>query len=129
MSIDRISQYGGLYQNYKLPQIDTVSVEDVKKQDELSAQKQAPDYAQNTPKQQEQKLPSRMADLEDISLRYQNETYDSIGKDASLENLDVADAISDMQKDKLLQQYQYFVGPKDGDSVIADTADGMVIAK
>ena len=35
-------------------------------------------------------------------------------------------AISDMQKDKVLEQYQYFVKPKD---VLLSDADGTVIQK
>ncbi len=34
MSIDRISPYGGFYDRYKVAEIQRVSVEDVKKQDE-----------------------------------------------------------------------------------------------
>ena len=35
-------------------------------------------------------------------------------------------AISDMQKDKVLEQYQYFVKPKD---VLLSDVDGTVIQK
>ena len=50
-------------------------------------------------------------DLENISLKFnKEETYDYIGKDSSLENLDMQKAISDMKKDEILQDYQYFVG-------------------
>ena len=65
--------------------------------------------------------------LENISLTFcKNDTYDYIGKDASLENLDMMSAISDMQKDKVLEQYQYFVKPKD---VLLSDVDGTVIQK
>ena len=70
---------------------------------------------------------SHSADLENISLTFcKNDTYDYIGKDASLENLDMMSAISDMQKDKVLEQYQYFVKPKD---VLLSDVDGTVIQK
>lgn len=137
MSIDRIGQYGGFYQNYRMPDISSVSVEDVKKQEleseKQQAQRQSIDSLQSEYAGQgqydEQKRPYKMADLEDISLRFQNETYDSIGRDANLDNLDVMDAISDMQKDKLLEQYLYFVNPKADGQVVAQTQDGMVIQK
>lgn len=134
MQIQGFGQYGGLYQQSRIPQIKQVSVDDVKQQEEqkkLQQQKEQSveslqkDYA-SAPDQR-----SRMADLENISLTFNaGETYDYIGKDASLENLDMMNAISDMQKDKVLQQYQYFVGPQDvANNVVANNEDGIVIQK
>ncbi len=37
-------------------------------------------------------------------------TYDLKGADSDIHSLDVAKAVSDMQKDELIHQYQYFVG-------------------
>ena len=37
-------------------------------------------------------------------------TYDLKGADSDIRSLDVAKAVSDMQKDELIHQYQYFVG-------------------
>ncbi len=39
-----------------------------------------------------------------------DKTYEMKGAQSSLEDLDMEQAISDMQKDRLLQQYQFFVG-------------------
>lgn len=135
MSIDRIGMYGGFYNQYRLPEIPSVSVEDVKKQN-LEADAQEQKALTGTPAMQEytsqpHSQAPRMADLEDISLTFnKNETYGYIGKDASLENLDMMSAISDMQKDKVLEQYQYFVGPKVFENpVVATTPDGMVVQK
>lgn len=41
------------------------------------------------------------------------ETYELKGKDSDLESLDVQKAVSDLSKDQVLQQYQYFVGSSD----------------
>ena len=38
------------------------------------------------------------------------EVYELKGEDADINKLDVAKAISDMDKDQILQQYQYFIG-------------------
>lgn len=38
------------------------------------------------------------------------ETYELKGEDADIASLDVAKAVSDMEKDQILQQYQFFVG-------------------
>ncbi len=133
MSIDYISGYGGFYNQYRMPEIPRVSVEDVKKQDEqlLQQQSQENQVQVSQPEQQSVSQASRMANLEDISLSFNvNETYDYIGRDADLQNLDMMKAISDMQKDAVLEQYQYFVGPKEiAGPVISQTPDGMVIQK
>ena len=43
-----------------------------------------------------------------------DETYELKGKDSDLASLDMQKAISDLDKDQVLQQYQFFVGDKDG---------------
>ena len=70
--------------------------------------------------------PRKNASLEDISLSLnENKTFEMKGKDSDLESLDLEKAVSDMQKDQALMQYQYFVG----DSNIQNYEDGIVIAK
>ena len=108
MTIDSAYQYGSYYQNYR-SEIKQVSVDEVKQQDK-------------------QQLQAAQEDISTLQQEYrqQEDTYDYIGKDASLENLDMMSAISDMQKDKVLEQYQYFVKPKD---VLLSDVDGTVIQK
>ena len=134
MSIDKIGQYGGFYDRYRMPQISQVSVEEVKKQDKelrRSEMQQGMETLQIDKPQETFVQAPRMANLDNISLSFNiNETYDYIGRDAALQNLDIMSAISDMQKDQVLQQYQYFVEPKPmEDSVVARTMDGMVVRK
>ena len=127
MTIDSAYQYGSYYQNYR-SEIKQVSVDEVRQQDKQQLQAAQEDIStlQQEYRQQEDTR-SRSADLENISLKFcKNDTYDYIGKDASLENLDMMSAISDMQKDKVLEQYQYFVKPKD---VLLSDVDGTVIQK
>lgn len=122
MTIDSAYQYGSYYQNYR-SEIKQVSVDEVRQQDKQQLQAAQEDISTL----QQEDTRSRSADLENISLTFcKNDTYDYIGKDASLENLDMMSAISDMQKDKVLEQYQYFVKPKD---VLLSDADGTVIQK
>ncbi len=67
------------------------------------------------------------SDLQDISLKFnRDEEVSLIGRDSSLMELDVEKAISDMKKDSMLEQYQYFVGS--GSSIINDE-DGLVFQK
>lgn len=53
-------------------------------------------------------------DSYDFAQTYRSgETYELKGKDSDLESLDVQKAVSDLGKDQVLQQYQYFVGSSD----------------
>ena len=73
---------------------------------------------------------SRMADLESVSLRFNKEDgFGYIGMDSSLDNLDMQKAISDMQKDQVLQSYQYFVGNAGSIYDEQSLEDGMVLLK
>lgn len=73
---------------------------------------------------------SRMADLDNVSLKFnKDDSFGYIGMDSSLDNLDMQKAISDMQKDQVLQSYQYFVGSADSLFGEQSSADGIVIMK
>jgi hypothetical protein len=66
------------------------------------------------------------ASLEDISLSLNEpSSFEMKGRDADIEALDMEKAVSDMQKDEALQQYQYFVG----DTNLFSSEDGVVIVK
>lgn len=53
----------------------------------------------------------KIPEFEDLSITFnKQEDFDYLGKDKDISGLDMKKAISDMQKDRLLQQYQYFVG-------------------
>lgn len=68
--------------------------------------------------------PRENASIEDISLSLnQNQGFDMKGRESELASLDIQKAVSDMQKDQVLQQYQFFVG----DNGIGQ--DGIVIQK
>ena len=70
--------------------------------------------------------PRANAKLEDISLSL-NEPggFEMKGRQSDIESLDIEKAVSDMQKDQALMQYQYFVG----DTNLGSSEDGIVIAK
>ncbi len=51
-------------------------------------------------------------------------TYELKGVDSDIANLDVAKALSDMKKDQVLQQYQFFVGEsKAGEALTENRKD------
>ena len=69
----------------------------------------------------------RSTDPNSVSLEFnKGNDYSYIGSTKDIENLDVAKAISDMQQDSILQEYNYFVGS--GANVFS-SEDGTVIAK
>jgi len=133
MSIQGIGQYGGLYQSYKAPSIPNIYFDDVPKQqntnlDSPNISSEQTDQSANL-SQQTNRVSSQNSSLQDISLVFnKNDNFDYIGKDSEIGNLDVQKAVSDMKKDQMLQEYQYFVGDlfsQEG----TQPSDGMVFMK
>ncbi len=107
----RIGEVYSAYQNsYKVSEI-TSSVKTqqaLPTEQDISVKENNLHNNNKTQKEEESREP---LDFNNFSLTFQkNNTYDYIGRESSLENLDMQKAISDMQKDKILQEYQYFVG-------------------
>ena len=70
--------------------------------------------------------PRQNASLEDISLSLNEPSgFEMKGRESDILSLDMEKAVSDMQKDQALMQYQYFVG----DNNLMGSEDGIVIAK
>lgn len=135
MGISSYAEYGGLYNQYRMPEIPTVDVETVKKQDEeLQEKKQQesiglPDSSYATATAQTDNR-SRIANLEDVSLTFnKEESFDYIGSESGLGLLDVQKAVSDMRKDNIIQEYQYFVGSSQAIMGKNESADGVVLQK
>ena len=73
------------------------------------------------------------ASIENVAIsfgQYDSSSLDLYG-DMGLASRDMKNAISGMQKDRILHEYQYFVGGKDltgkPSNIIAGTEDGIVI--
>lgn len=103
------SDYGKIYQNYRMPEIRQAETEE--------AQQVQPQEAVEVTQEQAAESTSSVqrhdAALEDVSLSFnKQDDYGYIGKDSDILSLDVEKAVSDMRKDQILQQYQYFVGNK-----------------
>ncbi len=70
--------------------------------------------------------PRKNADLEDVSLSLSDHgSFEMKGRESDIDSLDMEKAVSDMQKDQALMQYQYFVG----ESNLINNEDGIVIRK
>ncbi len=129
MALGAISDYSNLLQNYYVPTIPSVSVEQVRKQDE-QANSISSVQVENSPSYEETyQAPKRNdAALEDISITFnKQEGFDYLGKDSDIQSLDMQKAISDMQKDQILHQYQYFVGSSN--NLFSGMSDGKIIIR
>lgn len=70
--------------------------------------------------------PRKNASLEVVSLSLSEPNgFEMKGRDSDLADLDMEKAVSDMQKDQALMQYQYFVG----ETNVLNNEDGIVIQK
>lgn len=131
MGIGGINDYSSLLHNYRVPSIPSVSVEEVKRQEQENKLQQ--NTSQLSPTLEEQpvvRAPRKDAALEDISLTFnKGDDFGTIGRDADIHSLDVENALSDMKKDSVLQQYQYFVGNQNTSGALVNNADGLVIPK
>lgn len=132
MGINSINDYSSIFNNYRVPTIPVVSVDEVAKQDlqRVEAEKQIPVSASTFEDINLPKARQSNAALEDISLTFnKGDDFGYIGKNSDIFSLDVEEAISDVQKDDVLKQYQYFVGSIGNGNALVDNADGVVIPK
>ena len=139
MAISGLSQYD-LFQNFnqytalsKIPTVEDATQAPQQAEDTLQVsqtKQSAEDEIATLSPRQESVLEKRSSssDLQDISLNFnQNEEFSLAGKNSNLAGLDVEKAISDMKKDSVLEQYQYFVGSSD--STVVNDEDGLVFQK
>lgn len=126
MGIGSINDYNSILQDYRLPGAakEPIVISDIQQPESIAMNQNAPVHEEASGV-----APVRRdAQLEDISLTFnQQEAFGYIGRDSDIRSLDMEKAISDMKKDQVLQQYQYFVGSVKNLNV--NNADGIVLAK
>ncbi len=129
MNISNYFDYNSMFQNYQTPVIPQVGVDVVEQQDNMKQLQDQNLNIDSTIDNHSQPLTKRNdAPLEDISLTFnKQDDFEYLGKDHDIHSLDMQKAISDMKKDDVLQQYQYFVG--NSEELYIDTPDGVVIRK
>lgn len=133
MSMEINNLYSSILQNYRVPTVPSSSVEQIKPQEQNDDRKRAELSAVGT--QEATKTEAAPAERkpgakpEDIALTFnKQDDFGYIGKDSDIRSLDVEHAIDAMQKDKMLEQYQYFVGSaRNPEST--QSQDGIVIPK
>lgn len=132
MGINSLSGFGGFNYNYRMNEIPRVDVEDVKAQDLLKQQGGAVESVESV-KPVEKAVPdtrTKAADLENISLTFNSkDDFSFLGADFDIKNLDMEQAISDMKKDKIFEDYQFFVGSSNNVSELLNNEDGKIIIK
>lgn len=130
MGIGGINDHAGFFPDYRVPSVSDVSLKEVRLKEARTGENsiaaeaihETP-FIENTPAG-----PRKDAPLEDISITFNKlEDFGFIGQDSDIRSLDVEQAISDMKKDQVLQQYHYFVGS--ARNLIVDNADGIVFPK
>ncbi len=120
----QITGYNELYSDYKNSSIPKVSEETVLQQQQEEA-KRIPESVVT----QADTNRVNNASLEDISLTLKVEDFNLVGKDSGLETLDMQKALSDLKKDQVLQEYNYFVGSALDSNLMNASDDGMVFQK
>lgn len=120
------------FPNYSVPVIPSAGYNRIKPMQEAEEVNKNVNETVATPlNPKEEDLPlvkKANAKLEDISISFnKQEEYDYLGQENDIQKLDVQKAVSDMQKDQVLQQYQYFVGSKS--NIVSQSNDGIVVAK
>lgn len=137
MAINGLSDFGGFYNNYKVVDIPKVDFETVKKQDEVKAAEanalQTLPAVPEVPAAEEnvkEDTRTNMADLDNISLTFNaNDDFSYLGSDFEIGKLDMQKAISDMKKDSILENYQFFVGSSENLNGGFQSDDGKVFLK
>ena len=129
IQIDQGMRGLSFYQDYHRPEVKQVSESEVKRQDQML---QDVSYtftdASSGSGADSSNRRVKNADIENISLTFnKEESYGYLGSESRLEMLDVRKAVSDMRKDGVLQEYQYFVG--NSQNFAFQSEDGVVIPK
>ena len=134
MGINGISDYSSLFINYRVPEIPSVDFEQIKKADtptDVMSREEptvSPDIGLTIEVKESAKQES--IDIRELSLTFNaGEDFGYIGRDSDIHGLDIQKAISDMKKDQVLQQYQYFVGSSETLFLKDASEDGHVFLK
>ena len=124
MGIELLSGFGRVQPYYKASEIPVITPAEVRKQSEQQTdakQTTAEDVMSSSITSAGEDTRSKVANLQDVSLTFnKEESFDYLGSES------VRKAISDMRKDSILQEYQYFVGSSPS---YMNTDDGIVFRK
>lgn len=113
MTISGIRPYAGFYE-YNSIKANELRAEQIAATQEASAVEAEEVSTETQSAAIQTPAPEQNFTAFDYAQNYRSdETYELKGKDCDLASLDMQKAISDLDKDQVLQQYQFFVGDKD----------------
>ncbi|WP_027208787.1 hypothetical protein [Butyrivibrio hungatei] len=130
MAISRVSRYGGS-SAYKYP---TTVGNDAKDNTEFLDKAETGAQGNAEEELSSDHVQRGNASIDNVAISfgiYDDASGNLLGMDGLISN-DMMQAISGMQKDQILREYQYFVGDDlsgNKSSIIASTEDGLVIKK
>ncbi len=132
MAAIQFGQYPGIqpyYPNQVRPAAPAADDAQVRKVAEQTQQPQPQELDRKPEAQAIERIDVHEIAPQDVSLSFvKNSEYATIGTQSDLKSLDMQKAISDMQRDSVLQDYQYFVGSSD-DLLKFEDEDGKVFLK
>ncbi|NLL79700.1 MAG: hypothetical protein GX234_07920 [Clostridiales bacterium] len=143
MSVGIFGRIGGHYDQYsygnRISDAETFvskpqNVQGTLQQDRKQTEESTGLYNSTTTADIERQRTSECFTLENFSLSMNpQKDAELIGVESDIYSLDVQKAISDMKKDQILEEYQYFVGSMRENAVeqnaVTATEDGMVLRK
>jgi hypothetical protein len=125
-----------------MPGFNAYNIPSVKDNSQIPHPVETKEQPQQKPAQEEKKqdfdltveVPARgNASIENVAIsfgQYDNSSLDLFGE-TGLASKDMKQAISGMQKDHILHEYQYFVGKdlagRENQNIVAGTSDGVVL--
>lgn len=106
MNISGIRPYSGFYDYNSIQSVNAAATAE-----QTAPVNEAQEMNLNTPVAAERDTSNQTYNAADYAQQYQADaTYDLKGADSDIRSLDVEQAVSDLQLDQVLQQYQFFVG-------------------
>ena len=112
MNVSGIRPYAGFYQ-YNSIKINELRAQQVEAEEPVEQVAAVDPVVEETTRQEEQAAirAKQTFDSYDFAQQYQpDEEYELKGVDSEITKLDAEKAVSDLDKDQMLMQYQYFVG-------------------
>lgn len=113
MNVSGIRPYEGFYQ-YNSIKLNELRNQQIAASAKAAEQANGVDDTVQKKEEQEVFAPvNQTFDSYDFAKQYRpDETFELKGIDSDIESLDAKKAVSDLEKDQVLQKYQYFVGDK-----------------
>ena len=119
MNISGIRPIGGYYDYNEIKKPQQISPAETPEVEASQVQTQEPEVTAPKERSAEVEAQQNFGAYDYANQYNPNATYSLKGAESDIRSLDVEKAISDMRKDEVIHQYQYFVGQELGTGVAA----------